>query len=102
MRFMEEWVAERKIDEIECLVADLSGIPRGKILPAGKFLKIVRENGLRLPESIFIQTVTGEYAEDEDDDVVGPQDLDVYLQPDPSTICIVPWYQEPTAQVIND
>jgi len=66
MRYMEEWVAERKIDEIECLVADLSGIPRGKILPASKFLKIVRENGLRLPESIFIQTVTGEYSENAD------------------------------------
>jgi glutamine synthetase len=102
MRFMEEWVAERKIDEIECLVADLSGIPRGKILPASKFLKIVRENGLRLPESIFIQTVTGEYAEDEDDDIIGPEDRDITLRPDEGTIRLVPWYEEPTAQVIHD
>ena len=66
MRFMEEWIGEHKTDEVECLVADLSGIPRGKILPAAKYLKIVRENGLRLPESVFIQTVTGEYSENAD------------------------------------
>jgi glutamine synthetase len=103
MRFMEEWVAERKIDEIECLVADLSGIPRGKILPASKFLKIVRENGLRLPESIFIQTVTGEYSENADyEDIASDQDPDIYLRPDPETVRVVPWYKEPTAQVICD
>ncbi len=102
MKQLEEWLNERKIDEVECLVPDMSGIARGKILPATKFIKGVREHGLRLPESIFIQTVTGEYAEDEDDEVVGPQDFDIYLRPDPDTICLVPWYDEPTAQVIAD
>ena len=33
---------------------------------------------------------------------MGPQDHDVNLQPDPDTISIVPWYDEPTAQVIVD
>ena len=99
---LEDWIAERKIDEIECLVPDMAGIARGKILPAAKFIKSTRAHALRLPESVFIQTVTGEYAEDEDEEVMGPQDYDVYLQPDPDTLSVVPWYKEPTAQVIND
>ena len=99
---LEDWIAERKIDEVECLVPDMAGIARGKILPAAKFVKSTRAHALRLPESVFIQTVTGEYAEDEDEEVMGPQDYDVYLQPDVDTLSVVPWYKEPTAQVIND
>ena len=99
---LEDWIAERKIDEVECLVPDMAGIARGKILPAAKFIKSTRAHALRLPESVFIQTVTGEYAEDEDEEVMGPQDYDVYLQPDVDTLSVVPWYKEPTAQVIND
>src|SRR5258705_8358593 len=83
MSKLEEWLTERKVGEVECLVPDMSGIARGKILPATKFIKSTREHSLRLPESIVIQTVTGEYAEDEDDEVMGPQDHDVNLQPDP-------------------
>ena len=29
-------------------------------------------------------------------------DGDMNLQPDPTTICLVPWAQEPIAQVIQD
>jgi glutamine synthetase len=99
---LEEWLTERKVDEVECLVPDISGIARGKILPAHKFLKSAREYSLRIPESVFIQTVTGEFSEDEEDWVVSDVDPDVYLTPDPNTIAIVPWYPEPTAQVIAD
>ena len=41
----EEWLAERKISEVECLVADMSGTARGKILPPSKFLKGNRSRG---------------------------------------------------------
>jgi glutamine synthetase len=96
---LERWIKDRGITEVECLVPDLSGIARGKILPARKFLKGLRDRGLRLPESVFTQTVTGEYPED---DPIGISDSDVYLHPDPTTVRSVPWYEEPTAQVIND
>jgi len=99
---LEEWLTERKIDEVECLVPDISGIARGKILPAHKFLKSASEYSLRIPESVFIQTVTGEFSEDEEDWVVSDVDPDVYLAPDPNTLAVVPWYEEPTAQVIAD
>ena len=103
MAELEDWLNERKIDEVECLVPDINGIARGKILPAAKFIKSVRDESLRLPESIFIQTVTGEYSENADyEDIASDQDPDIYLRPDVDTIRIVPWYQEPTAQVICD
>jgi glutamine synthetase len=57
---------------------------------------------LRLPESIFIQTVTGQYADEEDEAVTNPANGDIYLQPDSSTIRLVPWYDAPTAQIIHD
>ena len=103
MAELEDWLNERKIDEVECLVPDINGIARGKILPAAKFIKSVRDESLRLPESIFIQSVTGEYSENADyEDIASDQDPDIYLRPDVDTIRIVPWYQAPTAQVICD
>jgi len=102
MKQLEEFLAERKIDEVECLVADMSGIARGKILPAKKFIKSARDSNLRLPESVYLQTVTGEYPDDDESSMATDQDPDIYLRPDPDTISLVPWYKEPTAQVIND
>ena len=100
MTTIEDFLAEHRIDEVECLVPDMAGIARGKILPAEKFLESIRSQGLRIPEQIFVQTVTGDYPLD--DKVTDPATSDVYLVPDPATIRLVPWYQEPTAQVICD
>ena len=96
---LELWLEEHRITEVECIVADINGIARGKILPGYKFVRSLREDGLRLPESIFIQTVTGDYPEE---DVIDPVIRDIRLRPDPATIRLVPWYVEPTAQVIAD
>ena len=58
---LKEWLSERTITEVECLVPDIAGIPRGKILPAEKYHKVLQGSGLRLPEYVFGQTVTGDY-----------------------------------------
>lgn len=96
---LEEFIREHEITEVECLVPDMSGIARGKIIPADKLLRILRERGMPIPESIFIQTVTGDYPEGE---LISPSMGDVYMQPDNATVRLVPWYQEPTAQIICD
>ena len=96
----KEFLERNRIDEVECLVPDLAGIARGKILPAEKFLKGMSEHGLRIPEQIFIQTVNGDYPLD--DPVTSPATIDVYLKPDVATMRSVPWYSDPTAQVICD
>lgn len=97
---LEGFIRDHRITEVECLVPDLNGIARGKILPDDKFLLGLKTQGMRLPEAIFVQTVTGDYPANED--VTDPATIDVYLVPDPRTIRVVPWYQEPTAQVICD
>ena len=38
----ENWIKENSITEVECLVPDLGGIARGKILPTNKFIKGIR------------------------------------------------------------
>ncbi len=97
----ETWINERKIGEVECLVPDMNGIIRGKVVPAQKFLEIERNQALRIPSSIYLVTVTGEYPEDAGD-AVAIADPDVVLHPDFSTLCVAPGYKTPTAFVIAD
>jgi glutamine synthetase len=96
---LREWFAEHHVTEVECLVPDITGIPRGKITPAQKFLD---GGALRLPESIFIQSVTGEYPPDEEDRLTDPAIIDITLRADAGTVRLVPWAREPTAQIIHD
>jgi glutamine synthetase len=96
---LKEWLKERRITEVELLVPDMAGIARGKILPTNKFLAGLDNDTLRLPESVFGQMVTGADAETE---ALTYQAPDMILSPDADTICIVPWYREPTAQVVCD
>lgn len=97
MDYINGWFTERGITEVECLVPDMTGYARGKIIPASKFCK---ELGLRLPEQLFTQTVTGDWPEDED--IVDPREIDMVLRPDTSTLRQVPWAADPTAQIIHD
>ena len=95
---LKRWLKERRITEVECLVPDITGNARGKIIPADKFS---HDYGTRLPEGIFATTVTGEYP-DNYDDLVSPSDSDMLLRPDADTVRMVPWATDPTAQVIHD
>ena len=97
---LESWLRGRGITEVECITPDMAGIARGKILPAEKFIRSTNDRALRLPEAIFIQTVTGDYPDEET--VTNPANIDVYMVPDPGTVRVVPWYDEPTAAVIMD
>ncbi len=95
---IKEWLRQHRISEVECLVPDMTGNARGKFIPAHQFLS---RGEPRLPESILIQTVTGEYCDDHWD-FVEPTDTDMVLRPDASTVRVVPWAREPTAQIIHD
>ncbi len=67
------WLKQHQITEVECTVPDITGNARGKFIPIEQFL-----NGdqPRLPESILIQSVTGEYS-DEHWSFVEPTDADM-------------------------
>ena len=84
----EEWLGEHKISEVECLVADMNGTARGKILPPKKFLKGNKSRGLRIPEEVFTLTINGRYTQDTK--AVSDSAIDIYMQPDSDTIRFVP------------
>jgi glutamine synthetase len=97
---LELWLDNNHVTEIECLVPDLTGVARGKILPRKKFTE---DRGMRLPEAVVAMGVTGEFPEEGPYyDVIKPTDRDMHLRPDPTTVRIVPWATDPTAQVIHD
>ncbi|TLZ23897.1 MAG: glutamine synthetase, partial [Gammaproteobacteria bacterium] len=79
-------------------IPDMAGIARGKIMPAEKFAE---DGGMRLPESVFLQTVTGDYPL-ETGTAMSPAEIDIVLKADQKTVRRVPWAAEPTAQVIHD
>jgi len=97
---LEQWLDQRRVTEVECLVPDLTGVARGKILPRQRFTE---DRGMRLPEAVVAMGVTGEFpTQGPYYDVISATDHDMHLRPDPSTVRIVPWATDPTAQVIHD
>jgi len=98
---MEEWLDAKRVTEIECLVPDLTGVARGKILPRVKFAD---DRGMRLPEVVLGMTVTGNTPERDDayERAISSIDRDMILRAAPTTITMVPWAADPTAQVIHD
>jgi glutamine synthetase len=95
----KKWVQSRNVTEIECVIPDQAGVARGKIMPASKFFQ---DPTMALPSSIFTQTISGEYPENEDEFPYDPNDGDVEMIPDLETLCVVPWARDPTAQIIHD
>lgn len=95
MTQLSEWLKQHQITEVECVTPDFTGIARGKIVPREKFSA---DEGMRLPEAVLVQTVTGEFA----DNVTPATDPDMILLPDPNSIRLVPWAKDPVAQVIHD
>lgn len=87
----------RRLDEVECIISDLPGIARGKAVPASKF---ARQDYFHLPDSIFYQTITGDWGEAAGDD--GFIEKDMILKPDMSTATAAPWTGDWTLQVIHD
>ena len=87
----------RRLDEVECIIPDLPGIARGKAVPASKF---ARQDYFHLPDSIFYQTITGEWGEAAGED--GFIEKDMILRPDMATATAAPWTGDWTLQVIHD
>ncbi len=92
----QEYIAGRRVDEVECVIGDIAGVARGKAMPAAKFAK---QTNYFLPNSIFLQTITGEWADSPFDAFTEP---DMILEPDWSTATAAPWTADVTLQVIHD
>ena len=92
----QSYLEGRKLDEVECLVSDLAGVARGKAMPASKF---AHQTHFYLPNSIFLQTITGDWVDNEGESWTEP---DMILKPDLSTASAAPWTGDWTLQVIHD
>ncbi|MEO0830104.1 MAG: glutamine synthetase family protein, partial [Pseudomonadota bacterium] len=92
----QRYLEGRRLDEVECVVADLAGVARGKAMPASKFSK---QPSFFLPDSIFLQTITGDWADVEGRAFTEP---DMQLLPDFSTAAAAPWTADWTIQIIYD
>jgi len=91
-----DYVEGRRLDEVECIVPDMAGVARGKAMPASKF---ARQESFYLPNSIFLQTITGEWADNPAGAFTEP---DMVLLPDFDTVSAAPWTADVTLQVIHD
>lgn len=98
---LANWITEHGVGEVECIIPDMNGVQRGKVLPAKKFLGSVKDGTLRIPGSVFSVTINGEYPEDVGH-IIPEYDPDQTMVPDPDTICEAPGYASPTAYVICD
>lgn len=94
-----QWLQARNIADIECVAPDIAGVPRGKMMPTNKFYS---SPTLTMPSSIFAQTISGDYPSDDERFTYNPTDGDLYFRPDYSTLAVVPWETDPTAQLIHD
>ncbi len=90
------YLEANRLDEVECVIADLPGIARGKAVPASKWEK---QKHFHLPNSIFFQTITGDWGEAAEDGFTEP---DMILRPDLGTATAAPWAADGTLQVIHD
>jgi glutamine synthetase len=93
------WLEWRGIEDIECIAPDQAGVARGKMMPSKKFTS---NTSLALPSAVFMATISGEYPEDGNGFTYPEDDGDLKLVPDLSTLSVVPWESDPTAQVICD
>jgi glutamine synthetase len=87
---------DQGVRDIECIFPDVSGYPRGKLMPAASF---ARGNELRIAQAIPMQCITGEYS---DADIFPQTDPDVRLLPDYTTVKKVPWSTVPRYMAIHD
>lgn len=94
---LREFLAQHRIHEVECVIPDMTGIARGKILPRDLFLN---SGKMRLPKSVLLNTVNGQQPDNAP--FVGDTDPDMVCSPDESTVRVVPWAAEQVAVVIHD
>jgi glutamine synthetase len=97
MTDLKQFIIDHQIHEVECIISDMTGIARGKILPKDLFLEA---GEMRLPKSVLLNTVSGD--QPDNTPFVGATDPDMLCIPDASTIRLVPWAVEQVAVVIHD
>lgn len=93
---LQQFFDAHGIRDVECIFPDISGYPRGKLMPAASFLAGAE---LRICQAIPMQAVTGEYSYNP---VFPDSDPDVRLVPDYTTVSLAPWATVPRVVAVHD
>ncbi|MFZ6748148.1 glutamine synthetase family protein [Undibacterium sp. Ren11W] len=93
---IQEFFQQHGVRDVECMFPDVSGYPRGKLMPAASF---ARGDELRIAQAIPMQAITGDYSYDP---IFPDADPDIRLLPDYNTLKLCPWSSVPRAFAIHD
>ena len=93
---LSAFFGQHGVHDVECIFPDISGYPRGKLMPAASFAQGAE---LRICQAIPMQAVTGEYSYNP---VFPDSDPDVRLLPDYRTLTLAPWASLPRAVAVHD
>jgi glutamine synthetase len=93
---LKHFFEQHGIRDVECIFSDISGYPRGKLMPASAF---AAGGELRIAQAIAMQAVTGDYS---DHPIFPETDPDLRLVPDYATLKRSPWSSVPRAVAIHD
>jgi len=95
------WLAGHGVREVECLVPDMNGYLRGKVLPIDKFLKAMDGAPLYMPTSVLLVCADGRYSGSLDHAFAfGDPDMQIALDLD--SLCLSPDSQPRRGLVIAD
>ncbi|OIN90756.1 MAG: glutamine synthetase [Comamonadaceae bacterium CG1_02_60_18] len=93
---LSDFFRQHGVREVECIFADITGYPRGKLMPAASFAAGAE---LRICQAIPMQAVTGDYSYNP---VFPDADPDVRMDPDYRTLTLAPWASVPRAVALHD
>ena len=95
MKEAADWLKKHEVTQVECIVPDMNGAAKGKLVPAEQIL----DSEIRIAEAIFGQDSIGQWCHD--DDLFQVADVDMVMIPDYSSLSVQPW-SEATASCICD
>jgi glutamine synthetase len=95
------WIRKHDVREVECLIPDMNGVLRGKILPAEKFLSAIDGGALYMPTSALLVCADGNYSGSIDEGFAYG-DPDMLLVPDLGSLCLSPDSRPQRAFVLAD
>ena len=84
------------VDEVECVIADMNGLPRGKLINANAYLQ---DRRVQMAHGVLVQCLTGDYPEPR---YYGYDDSDFTLRRIPGQVHVLPWSDEPRAIALCD
>jgi glutamine synthetase len=96
---VEEWFQRHRVADVACLVPDMTGATRGKLMTSALFLNGLKHGGLRVPETMYTINVQGDIVFNTH---VANTERDLVMVPDLSTVHLQPWDVDPTGCFICD